>query len=383
MSMVPWVYVCDADHVYGAHTVSPPVDEAQQDIDAIEKIEGDPEIAKLQSIGLSRGIIDLVKQNFYTKEQLDILIAQRLHVKDTIDSDMRTTHKAPKTVVHVDSGVEITRSIPEEQVVGKDNANRGSVRRANRCVQTGCPRCRPHFRDRACVSFGAVFAGEIPPILPSELSDLHIADAAIVRKIGERETRVWTVHPMDSSFSDTECDSSRSTTTIHTSASEECVEVKDRVRRSRGFYGLGRTTTNSTEATTPERSGISAGLKARYQRLKHKWRRNQIADSSSDVSRVTLPLSGTGALRSFTQPAADFDLNHLRQQTSTAPAAQKQSIGRTASTDAMRHDSFGLVEVPEKQEDHDLDGSEVSVDGGVALTEEAVEMHTPDLITQI
>jgi hypothetical protein len=121
-------------------------------------------------------------------------------------------------------------------------------------------------------------------------------------------------------------------------------------------------------------------------------------DSSSSGSNITLPLPHTAAARDAGDVAAmgEFDLGALRRvkrqkdhfdlrhdHKSSARASEHNmpdSVLRQQSSsriDCESDSSGSMISVYSCVSE----GSEVEVEGGVALTEEAVETHTPDIIS--
>jgi hypothetical protein len=134
------------------------------------------------------------------------------------------------------------------------------------------------------------------------------------------------------------------------------------------------------------------GLKSALQGI---FRPNR--DSSSEGSNITLPVPHTGTVRnsSEAQDVGDFDLPALRKV-----RKEKERIDVMAGTDVLTYENTPVVSLTgassNARNEHSSNdtttsdnvtmyscvsrGSEVEVEGGVALTEEAVETHTPDIL---
>lgn len=122
-------------------------------------------------------------------------------------------------------------------------------------------------------------------------------------------------------------------------------------------------------------------------------------DSSSDGSNITLPMPCTGRVRdaNLSDGMGEFDMGALRRvrrqkerndlrhgtcdggfEGVTAPAGLKRTysvhVGGDEEDDSSSSSDFTVYSCASE-------GSEVEVSGGVALTEEAVETHTPDILT--
>lgn len=127
-------------------------------------------------------------------------------------------------------------------------------------------------------------------------------------------------------------------------------------------------------------------------------------ESSSSGSNVTLPLQRTGTVRDLneSQAVGEFDLgalrrvrrqkekNEVRNGTYTGGFEGVNEGASAASHTAVSpstHSHDGHVEEDTSCSGSDYsvysgasEGSEVEVEGGVALTEEAVETQTPDIL---
>lgn len=136
----------------------------------------------------------------------------------------------------------------------------------------------------------------------------------------------------------------------------------------------------------------SQGLKTAIQSIFRLGR-----DSSSSGSSVTLPLPRTGTVRDLHEPSSvgEFDIGALRR------------VRKQTEKNAMKNGTYtgGFEDVEADAEDHShhgelflsfhgdsegsesnfsvyscaSEGSEVQVNGGLALREETVQMHTTDL----
>jgi hypothetical protein len=120
-------------------------------------------------------------------------------------------------------------------------------------------------------------------------------------------------------------------------------------------------------------------------------------DSSSEGSNITLPVPRTGIVRSSSesQDIGDFDLPSLRKVRKEKErmdvkkgitVMSYEDVPKGPSTDASNNarNEHGTNETT-SSDDFTMyscmsEGGEVEVEGGVALTEEAVEMHNPDIL---
>jgi hypothetical protein len=102
-------------------------------------------------------------------------------------------------------------------------------------------------------------------------------------------------------------------------------------------------------------------------------------ESSSSGSNITLPVPRTGTVRSSSevQAVGDFDLPALRKVRREKERLEAEEGGLAVRFENVSPASDSVMHTPEVTPST---GSEVEVDGGVALTEEAVETHTPDIL---
>ena len=127
-------------------------------------------------------------------------------------------------------------------------------------------------------------------------------------------------------------------------------------------------------------------------------------ESSSSGSNVTLPLPRTGTVRDLTesQTVGEFDLGALRRVRRQKEKNEVKDGTYTGGFEGVNEGASGTARHATSMSSHSRDGdcedetscsesdfsvyscasegSEVEVEGGVALTEEAVETHTPDIL---
>ena len=114
----------------------------------------------------------------------------------------------------------------------------------------------------------------------------------------------------------------------------------------------------------------------------------QSRTSSSTGSNITLPLPRTGTLRDLGQGTREFDIGSLRRVRRQQERADLRNgaLGCSSFDDRRRRTSDTHASDEKSSSDFSIysyvsEGSEVEVDGGLALMEEAVEMCTPDMLT--
>ena len=367
--------------------------------------------AELQAIGLSNSVIEAAEKGFYTLEQLEILKLQKLHLRQVISLAVQgfSNNKCSTLITKSSENNPPVTNIDgaSVSVTNNDSVNSCSVETpehstkklklkhktqlAPPCTFKACHTCRPYYKDRIYTSFGAVFAGEIMPLTAQDAAALPIGNANVLRNIGLRQP------PRKHLLTDESAEvlsGSASQFTIQTTQSER--DDLSRIRQSvRNFYKLG--SRSLTELLNEfQMAGLRKSLKNAFHNVFRTGR-----ESSSEGSNITLPLPGTGKHRKLDQHVGEFDLGLLKRVRSvrrTLEVARNNSMPVVEVMEGNEQDYMAETNVAETNGDS-LDssedssdysaysglseGNEVEVDGGVALTEEAVEMHTPDIITQV
>ena len=255
------------------------------------------------------------------------------------------------------------------------------------------------------MSFDAVFNDKIAPFQPAEANYLPVKSAQIMRDIGSRPM----TSPSSMKMEDATriallggtgfCDempptpSEASMLTYKTTQSE--IDTINTTRRHRRrFYKMGHRSSGEIGRDLVRQMSLFSGQGLR-EALKGVFRGSE-RDSSSSGSNITLPMPYTAAARGPGESPmmGEFDMGALHRV-----KRQKERYDfRRASVHGLCSTSCGYVNEPLGQSssrpggDSDgsgsqdsvyscvSEGSEVEVAGGVALTEEAVETHTPDII---
>jgi hypothetical protein len=247
-----------------------------------------------------------------------------------------------------------------------------------------------------------VLNAEFRPLTRADINALPTKSAQIIKTIGNIThcfPSFSTSMPTSSSFATSE-EAPLTATTNTSSASDltfkttqtdlEAISAQRRPRRR--FYKMGHRTSDDIArdlSRQPTRDLLTRqGLRAALQGIF--WSNR---DSSSSGSNITLPFPRTGTVRnsSDAQDVGDFDLPALRKvrREKERIEAQKgmhtvayEDVEGTASSSAA-----SSAEGASSSEDSGCslascasNGSEVVVEGGVALTEEAVRTHTPDIL---
>lgn len=161
----------------------------------------------------------------------------------------------------------------------------------------------------------------------------------------------------------------------------------------RRFYNLGHRSSQDVTRDLSKSRGPPGfrGLKSAIQGIFRPSR-----ESSSSGSAISLPLPRTGTARDLSKGDAirEFDVGTLRRVRRQKDRHDQKNgrnadqIERSKPEEITTHVEGGKEVAEDLDSDSDCtvyscvsEGSEVEVDGGVALTEEAVQTHTPDILT--
>ncbi|KAF2087928.1 hypothetical protein K490DRAFT_56499 [Saccharata proteae CBS 121410] len=406
---IGWVYVCAQDETFGK---DPWETLANSQLWTAEnprplRLPSGPELLRIA--GCSKSIVESANQGMYSHEQIQMLLKQRNRVNEVIaGSD-------PKKIKHVDSAAEgdisgatmnpsvdkgsVDLSGESDESVPKE-VQRARLRQRKRlcppCRFKACHTCRPYFKDRLHQSIDAVCAGEVKPLTIGEAQTLPFSSAAILSHIRampdtpssyESMTSIFEPSPTASNMS---LDSTLTDNEVYANNQKSAkqfynVRIHDDAVSTSDEDAVNSTITDSNKKenvapltmsqqlrqTRPEPSRFRLTLKQAICDMFQPKR-----ESSSSGSSITLPLPNTGRERElFNNEGEDFDLGLIKKGLSDYGPVKKGAVGATtpvASAPVLaRKDSIDSAA-----------SEEVEVDGGVALTEEALEKHMPDIMTQ-
>ncbi|EON69579.1 hypothetical protein W97_08839 [Coniosporium apollinis CBS 100218] len=377
-----WVYICRQDT-----RPSPPaaLPSAVAPTSHVSSDPSNPSPSELISLGFSNSEIKAVENAVYTVEQLVRIGKQKQHLKSVIESELGKTADSPTSATSPENTPPSITHSPQDASSSDVNHRKDSVQQesmpgahkilgkfkrrlrqeSKTCTFLCCHSCRPYYRDRIYTSVNSVFAEGVEPLQPSDTAELRVLDATVLRSIGIPTP--YELRPVESSL-DLASMASQSTWATHQSD----VEFKEHARKSaRRFYSL-RTSSSADppDAERPTPPGLRRTVKQAFQSFNvFKGSR----ESSSAGSNLTLPPSDSQDFRVCDKDAEEVDLGLLHRH-SRGPSRLSGTCPDV--TPSARHSRRGSV-ASESSE-----GSEVEVEGGVALTEEAVEMNMPDIMTQ-
>ncbi|KAF1846984.1 uncharacterized protein K460DRAFT_392445 [Cucurbitaria berberidis CBS 394.84] len=387
-------------------------DQLAQDEDRIEPVKSDLRL-QLEATGFSESIILTAEGGHYTNAQLTKLKGQKAELRQIIlDVEQKT---------EINDAVAKLTSIDKASTHndGALNSTPAKDETAPGCAFKACHNCRPYYRDRVYISFHAVLSADFAPITHNDAQQLPIKSSQVMRNIGNtvhsfssslvHATTLSTL-PTSTSFA-TSTEAPQTASTASSDSSEltfkttqtDMDEITAQRRPRRRFYKMGHRNSGDIAHDLSRLPAFLTrqGLKSAVQGIFRTGR-----DSSSSGSNVTLPLARTGTVRNLneSESVGEFDLgalrrvrrqkerNELRNGTYRGGfegvIAKAHATGQHAvfaSSHSRDDTGTGADETSSSESDFSVyscasEGSEVEVEGGVALTEEAVETHTPDIL---
>jgi hypothetical protein len=397
---------------------------------------------ELEKIGLSESAIKNAEQGGYTLEQLEKLKAQKLHLKAVI-ALQEAAEGLSERCSESEAGPSNTDGAHQSVLNKKQQVAEDSLQYEDLkfCRFHACHTCRPYFKDRIYTSFESVLSQQFVPFDASDLpvSDARIM-RNIGLRIPPMPTPI---QPAPFYTAETtaeaaiiESDQASDDMSVVTTQSSTDTATHARLGRRR-FYKLGRRSSTSlrrafSNSNVPWRKSLKRTFQRLFRSKAGAFKSSEDAsslaldrESSSEGSNITLPLPRTGTHRDIRGQPSDFDLGPLKRIQSTrrnaiakefgheeqeerkangkgkgdalpklrhiidsiavagegsgsgsaTPSPTNRASGRSTDySESSRSSVYSTVSVPLSEA-----GSEVEVEGGVALTEEAVETHTPDM----
>lgn len=373
------------------------------DPDPIEPAKSNVRL-RLEQVEMSESVILAAEGGHYTTTHLDKLINLKQELQQTISDKIQRGQCNDAGSKLTSIAESFTSKFPPNHD-GAYNSTPAKNALPQRCFFRACHACRPYYRERVFISFEAVLAGDFAPMTRASIDRLPTKPANIMRTIGTTVPSfpslmtlgtVPSTVPTSSSFpysteapTSTSCSSSEMT--FQTTQSD-VDEIHAQRHPRRRFYSMGRRTSGDIARDLSRLPSFFSpeALKTAVQSIFRPGR-----DSSSSGSNVTLPLPRTGTARDLDGPPAvvDFDIGALRRVRRQKERNQIKNgtyLGGFEVVDDDHSDAHSHVLAlraashDDTSDDYSVysfadEGSEVEVEGGVALREEAVEMHTPDL----
>ncbi len=371
-----WVYRCTQDH----DSFLP-----ESDFSSAEPENLNSRLSEqVVSSQLSQSILNGIKDGHYSAQQIQLLQAQKLRVKEFIamqEERLETSSDSSQTSSSLsssDSALEnpvlVTAQVPEALQhrptdICSQNATKLSAEHVKahstmpsapkktyleplvpNCHFKCCHSCRPAYRDRAFQSLDAIVTAPFkqPPVW--EFRNRRISDAKTLKTIGTPLQRPQ-LRRMFQTFDDL-----RDFPASQTFGSDENEDADSGI--------------NDTKKRLQRRSGFRETVRKALGAI----------DQSRNVAKSSKHSSKSSSRESLVQMSRSMLFKRPRKQ----PAEKENQI---VSNRALQESLVLMLAVntplPRASEDSDsLDGGEVKVEDGVAVTEEGVEMSAADIIIQ-
>lgn len=384
-----------------------------------------------ESISMSESVIKQMRAGEYTFDQVEILLQQRRHVIDVIrkaqGSSAYGTPKAgsryasqlpaeniiasagttagPPTPI-ASTSVQPTpasapANVPADSMSNTPTKSRSKASKKSTCHYQVCHSCRPFFQDRLHMSFDTALHEDMPAVTEDEITKLPLLDVDIVRNLGQQEpatnyrptlsldtTGDLGMHQSDGSQDDTTSSewTADSTTSSEVEAERLALERDDPYpcpgsgycpvfhpdygcAYDQGFDDGRRAMVHGFVRQPEHTQAMPDAPQPRLRRMQ-----GSVADSpggsSATGSSISLP-------EPITPPDSRFGdaLSHR-----LAMSGKAATVCGVMSHDRKPTDPFIGYRISDK-ESTSSHGSELEVNGGVALTEEAVGSGVPDIAT--
>jgi hypothetical protein len=391
--------------------------------DDINYFEAQAKVA--EALGMSRSIIKQMRQGEYTFDQIETLLHQRRHVLEVIRK--AEPHSARSTPSNITSTPRT--QVPAENIIASVGTTAPAVQRSQAeqlpmtpagtpyntpaesttttptkrkikkltCNYQVCHACRPFLQDRLPMSFEPVLNNEVSAVTESEIASLPILEPNIVGNLGLRESpKPAPKRPLISIPSHNfrqgdaqEDDSEDWTPSSATSSAFYRDDVDDVDLYPCPGFGICPVAdesghcaydTNFLDGKRAYHHGFvySPEVDAtNYNHLRHTRSNflNTPSGTSSAGSSISLPESKTEPLTPTSSQQGLF--NHTLGNNTGEHARAATALGIIG----LSKDGKGSRSVSGESSGSSV-GSEVEVEGGVALTEEAVGSGVPDIATE-
>ena len=392
-----------------------------------------------ESIGMSASVVKQMRAGEYSFDQIETLLQQRRHVLDVIrKAEDRSAQNPPlpppslavkpqvpaeniiatagtttaPAVQHIGaSSLPMTpagtpANTPAESTTSTPTKKQRSPKKLT-CNFQVCHACRPFFQDRLPMGFDSVLNNEVPALSQDEVKTLPVRDAKVVRNLGLRhppqpllqdERTKDGIHiaiPQSDGYGDD--NTTEDWTPADTTSSEAESDLLEDVDDPYPCPGSGVCPLWSPLDGCAYDNGFDDGQRAAAHGfvLDQEIEQATPGRSYNHLRRVQGSVSGTPGGTSSTGSSISLPEPKTELLTPTTPMepsfslALESGLGKTGkaatvcgvmSDDTKHNYGFGKPRIPGKDSSSSL-GSEIEVEGGVALTEEAVESGMPDIAT--
>ncbi|KAI8931957.1 hypothetical protein NX059_010856 [Plenodomus lindquistii] len=368
------------------------------DPDQIETAKSDVRL-RLERFKMSESIIRAAESGHYTTAHLDKLIGLKQEMRQTIMDKLQGSQNNDAMSRLASMAESFSNKFPSNH----DGTFSSKHVIPQGCIFRACHACRPYYRERVFISFQAVIAGDFAPMTRKSSEHLPTKSSSILRTIGTTVPcppsmmtlgTIPSTLPTSSSFpystdGPNSTSSSSSSVTFKTTQSD-VDEISAQRRPRRRFYTKGRRSSGDIARDLSRLPSFfsTEGLKLAVQSIFRPGR-----ESSSSGSNITLPLPRTGTVRDLTDSSmvGEFDIGALRRVRRQKERNEVKNGTYNggfedidADVEAHAHRLSFREDQDEGSDNYSVyscveEGSEVEVQGGLALREETVEMHTPDL----
>jgi hypothetical protein len=394
-----------------------------------------------QSLKMSPSVMNQIRDGSYTFDEVEKLVAQKEHLIATVKK-MESLSAESRPASQYNSVFQSCSSIiaslgataaPDQQQTSPTPTQQTSTRKdspatttskqlqvkADRCNYMVCHACRPFLQERMYVNIGSVVHGDQSSITEQEAETLRVLDPEIVRGFGTRQvsseatssprrlersesTDITRMHAGDGLYDDETplewTTSSNSSSMYDDDTEENCISLDPHPCPGPGIcpvysrnsgcaydsrdFDDGQRAHNHGFST--QHSGRPAGNESHMTPDRSRGRLRRVESSasgipggtSSSASSISLPTPTTFPLTPDT-PAT----HHFEDVTIDKPGKAATVCGVLRPGMNFSHARLSVASNMSGGESHESFGSEVEVDGGVALTEEAVETGLPDILT--
>lgn len=396
--------------------------------DRISRAEGQntrfsksPLRSELEAAGLSESVIRTAEQGHYTSVQLGTLKAQKLDLKQTIEDSIQGSQindavARLAALASPHSNSDGTPSIKTQDTVRAANSQ-GTDSGTNTmqlatCAFRACHTCRPYYRDRVYISFEAVASADFSPISKDEVQHLPTKSASTLRtlkgaqnssstRLAHEELRSATqtvgTFATPSETPHTASTASNSSELTFKTTQTDVDELRALRRPRKRFYNIGHKSSDeiardlSRLPSLLSRQGLKTAMQAVFQPGR---------DSSSSGSMITLPIPRSGTVRdkSPTYPVGEFDIGALRRvrrqkeksdlrRGAYVSGFENVATSRATPKAVVAPSLAGSNREDSRSSDSDFsvysyisDASEIDIEGGIALTDEALDFFTPNVL---
>ncbi|KAK1056246.1 hypothetical protein LTR33_013937 [Friedmanniomyces endolithicus] len=430
---IGWLYVCTQDRDFDQLMSS--THSGSSALLPNESSHDDVQARLAESVGITAGVVEGIRNRAYSVEQVDKLIQQKVHLLATIrGQEISSTSDSPqakiarsRTQSATDSVIASvgTTAIPPVQIsvsrtplpnpdstsTSQSDGTTGSTRKIKskkqNCNFQVCHACRPFFKDRLYMSFEMMLSGRLPAITEEDIKKLPMLDPAIVRNLGVHQphrssiptplsTRFGrNVHQGDGTDEDAS-DWTPTSATISEASDSDRQEEADLYpcpgagicplwsRYSGCAYDVGQfddglRALNHGFGPEPDLTRMTPDNSlTRLRRVRGSISDTPGGGSTSTASSISLPTPGIAPLTPITPTDQSFEDALTMRLSKPGKAA---TICGPYLTGKQRSGRYGLGLGLHGKDSSSSLGSEVEVEGGVALRKSAVQDGVPDILT--